>query len=93
MTYSAGPFGGVRNLVNLRGILAELGAAASPSTLPVSRVGKSFDEEGNALDSTYEDRIGKFLDEYEWYAAALRAARAKGRPGDDAPLQQGLCRG
>ena len=93
VTYSAGPFGGVRNLVNLRGILAELGTAAIPSTLPVSRVGKSFDEEGHALESGYEDRVGSFLDEYEWYACALQAAREKGRPGDAAPLQQGLCRG
>ncbi|MEO1204094.1 MAG: NAD(P)H-dependent oxidoreductase, partial [Pseudomonadota bacterium] len=50
VTYSAGPFGGVRALVNLRGIMAELGSPAIPSSFPVSAVGQSFDAVGNAID-------------------------------------------
>lgn len=75
VTYSAGPFGGVRGLVNLRGILAELGTPSIPSAFPVSQVHKAFDDDGNAVDEAYDKRIGRFLDEFEWYALAMRAAR------------------
>jgi NAD(P)H-dependent FMN reductase len=76
VTYSAGPFGGVRGLVNMRGILAELGTPSIPSSFPISQVQNAFDENGLALDEKYDKRIGRFLDEYEWYAKALRNARA-----------------
>ena len=76
VTYSAGPFGGVRALITLRAILAELGASAIPSAFPISRVGNAFDDEGEALDQDYPRRVGKFLDEFEWYTRALRRARA-----------------
>lgn len=93
VTYSAGPFGGVRALVNLRGILAELGTPSIPSAFPVSHIGKSFDDSGNALEKAYDERITKFLDEYEWYAIALRHAR-DGQQCDQAlPTQQQICRG
>jgi len=92
VTYSAGPFGGVRNLVNMRGILAELGTPAIPSAFPIMKVQSAFDDEGNALDSNYDTFIVRFLDEYEWYAAALKAARENNRCEDDVPVQQALCR-
>jgi NAD(P)H-dependent FMN reductase len=75
VTYSAGPFGGVRALINLRGIMAELGTPSIPSTFPISQVHKAFDDDGVALDQKYDDRVGRFLDEYEWYANAFRKAR------------------
>ena len=93
VTYSAGPFGGVRALVNLRAILAELGTPSIPSAFPVSRVGRSFDDEGNALDDSYDQRIVKFLDEYEWYAHALKKARLAEACESDVPTQQSMCRG
>jgi NAD(P)H-dependent FMN reductase len=92
VTYSAGPFGGVRNLVNLRGILAELGTPAIPSAFPVMKVQAAFDDEGNALDANYDKFVVRFLDEYEWYANALKAARAGDACADDVPVQQALCR-
>ncbi|MDX1499939.1 MAG: NAD(P)H-dependent oxidoreductase [Woeseiaceae bacterium] len=93
VTYSAGPFGGLRGLINMRAILAELGSPSIPSVFPVSKVGRSFDEDGNAVDTAYEGRVGKFLDEYEWYARALKAERERGACGEDSPGQQLLCRG
>lgn len=93
VTYSAGPFGGVRALVNLRAILAELGTPSIPSAFPVSRVGSAFDEDGNALDESYDKRIAKFLDEYEWYARALKHARQHEHCDQHIPTQQTLCRG
>jgi len=56
-------------------------------------IGKAFDDEGNALDKAYDQRIGKFLDEFEWYANALKIARGQEYLGNDAPTQQTLCRG
>jgi len=64
VTYSAGPFGGVRALVNLRAILAELGTPSIPSAFPVSRVSDAFDADGNPLVPAYEERVVKFLDEF-----------------------------
>ena len=92
VTYSAGPFAGVRGLVNMRGILAELGSPAIPSAFAVSQVYKAFDDHGNALDDAYERRVGNFLDEYEWYARALKRER-EGGCAEDIPSQQQLCRG
>ncbi len=93
VTYSAGPFGGVRALVNLRAILAELGTPSIPSAFPVSQVQNAFDEDGVATERAYDDRVVKFLDEFEWYANAMKRARDRDVCDADMPMQQGLCRG
>jgi NAD(P)H-dependent FMN reductase len=93
VTYSAGPYGGVRALVNLRGILAELGTPSIPSAFPISQIHNAFDDEGNAADKAFDERVVKFLDEYEWYANALKHARQHEHYCDNAPMQQELCRG
>jgi len=93
VTYSAGPFGGVRALVNLRGILAELGTPSIPSAFPISHIHNAFDDDGNAADKAYDELIVKFLDEYEWYAKALKHARDFERCSDAIPMQQQMCRG
>lgn len=78
--YSAGPFGGVRAAVQLRAMLCELGMPSIPSLLPVSAVQDAFDDEGRPKDEAYHRRAGRFLDELEWYANALKAARKAGVP-------------
>ena len=93
VTYSAGPFGGVRALITLRAILAELGSPSIPSIFPISQVQNAFDDEGNALVEAYERRIGKFLDELEWYGNALKHARHQDKCAQFSPMQQGMCRG
>jgi NAD(P)H-dependent FMN reductase len=80
--YSAGPFGGVRAAVHLRAVLAELGTVTIPSLFPMSQIGSSFDEDGTPTDDAYDRRVGRFLDELEWYAEALAARRASGVPYD-----------
>ncbi len=83
VTYSAGPFAGLRGLANLRAILGELGTPSIPTVFPVSQVQKAFDADGAALDAAYDDRVVRFLDEFEWYSRALRAQREiapAGRP-------------
>ncbi|MCH8135870.1 MAG: NAD(P)H-dependent oxidoreductase [Proteobacteria bacterium] len=93
VTYSAGPFGGVRALINLRAILAELGTPSIPSAFPISQVQNAFEADGRPLDAAYDKRITKFLDEFEWYANALRQARDQGIASDSSPVQQQMCRG
>ena len=48
--------------------------------LEVAGLGKAFEPDGTPLDDAYERRAGRFLTEYEWYANALKEARAKGLP-------------
>ena len=92
VTYSAGPFGGVRALINLRAILAELGTPSIPSAFPVSQVGSVFDDDGNPLVQAYDERIVRFLDEFEWYANALKNGRSQQRTDNGIPIQQQMCR-
>ncbi len=93
VTYSAGPFGGVRALITLRAILAELGTPSIPSAFPVSQVQNAFDDDGNPQDDVYNRRIKGFLDEFEWYARALKCARDVEACSQVIPTQQELCRG
>ena len=93
VTYSAGPFGGVRALVNLRATVAELGMPSIPSAFPISQIQDAFDDDGSALDEAYNERVVKFLDEYEWYANALKHARQRETLGQNLPTQQSICRG
>ncbi len=77
-SYSMGPFGGVRAAIQLREVAAELQMPSIPMVFAMPAVQGLFDEKGNALDKAQEERIGKFIDELEWYANALKAAREKG---------------
>ncbi len=79
--YSAGPWGGVRAAFALRAMLAELGMSSIPSIFPVAKVQDAFREDGTPVDPGLDKRVGKFLDELEWYACALTAAREKGQAG------------
>jgi len=80
VTYSGGPFGGVRAAVHLRAIMGELGTVSIPTMFPISAVQSTFDDNGNALDKVYDERINGFLDQFEWYLGALKEARKKGTP-------------
>jgi NAD(P)H-dependent FMN reductase len=73
--YSAGAFGGVRAAIALRAMLGELGMPSIPSIFPIPKVQDAFREDGSPIEEGYERRIVKFLDELEWYARALKAAR------------------
>jgi NAD(P)H-dependent FMN reductase len=65
-------FGGVNAVQQLRLIFAELGASSIPSSFVVPKVHKVFDQNANLLDDTYDKRIIKFLEEFEWYIEALK---------------------
>jgi NAD(P)H-dependent FMN reductase len=78
--YSGGSFGGVRAAMQLRATLAELGMPSISSIFPAPRVQDAFADDGTPADPGYERRVGRFLGELEWYAQALKEARAKGLP-------------
>jgi hypothetical protein len=65
--------------VQLRAMLCELGTPSIPSLLPVPRVQEAFDD-GRPRDEAYRRRAARLLDELEWYANALKAARQAGVP-------------
>ncbi|MGH1575259.1 NADPH-dependent FMN reductase [Methylobacterium sp. P31] len=78
--YSAGQFGGVRAAMPLRAMLAEMGMPSIPSLLPIPRLQKAIDPEGTPAEPWLDKAAGRFLDELEWYAEALRDRRQGGTP-------------
>ncbi len=78
--YSAGAFGGVRAAMQLRATLAELGMPSIPSIQPMPKVQDQFDDDGTPRDPAHVRRVARFLDEFEWYATALKQARTAGVP-------------
>jgi NAD(P)H-dependent FMN reductase len=78
VTVSAGGFGGINCLAQLRLVLLAMGAAPIPASLPVSRVTTSFTDEGPA-DDGFADRARNFIDEVVWWTSAA-AAKKKQEP-------------
>ncbi len=78
--YSAGQYGGVRAAMALRATLAELGMSAIPGECAIPRIGKALSEDGVALDEHTTRVLDRFLDEFFWYARALKRERLDGTP-------------
>ena len=78
--YSAGQFGGVRAAMQLRMTLAELGMPSVPSLFPIPRIGQALDEAGTPQADWIGKSLGRFLDEFDWYARALKRQREGGTP-------------
>lgn len=82
VTYSSGGFAGVRAKIALRSKLAVLGMSSIPATYSQPFIGDSFSEDGTPTEPEQTNKFaGGFLDQFDWYMAALAAARAKGLPG------------
>ena len=80
VSYSVGGFGGNIAGNHLRQVFAELGAPSISSSFPISRVQKVFDENGKLLEPNYNQRVSRFLDEFDWYIEAFKNQREKGTP-------------
>jgi NAD(P)H-dependent FMN reductase len=78
--YSAGSFGGVRAAMQLRVMLAEMGMSSIPSILPFPKPQEVLDADGRQTGDRPGKSAGRFFDELEWYAGALRVARSAGKP-------------
>lgn len=80
VSYSAGRFGGVRAAVTLRTVLAEMGMSSVPSVLSIPSIHSALSEDGVAGEAWIDQAAARLLDEFEWYAEALAARRARGVP-------------
>lgn len=71
-----GVSGGLRALDSLRQTVSGLGAITVPQHVPVPHVAKAFGKDGPLAErQEWAKRIDSFLDQVEWYAKALKAAR------------------
>jgi NAD(P)H-dependent FMN reductase len=78
--YSQGQFGGVRAAMQLRMTLAELGMPSIPSLMPIPRIQHALSAHGKPTADWVEGSLNRFLDEFFWYARALKRERAGGTP-------------
>jgi NAD(P)H-dependent FMN reductase len=78
--YSSGQFGGVRAAMQLRMTLGELGMPSIPTLLPIPRIAQALDEAGRPQQDWLAPALKDFLDEFVWYARALKQGRANGTP-------------
>ena len=84
-TYSAGVWGGARCGVALRPYLSELGCLPVSATFQLSQAWRNgtFDENGQLdPDSMAAKSAIKMLEQVEWHARAMRAAREREAKGD-----------
>ena len=77
VTVSAGGFGGLTCLAQLRLVAIGMGAFPIPESMPVSHVRNSFKEDGTPNDPVYEKRAATFLDEVLWFTEAIADRKAK----------------
>lgn len=80
VTVSAGQFGGVNALAQLRQVVLALGAYPLPVGLPVIRVRDNFADDGTPKDSIYEKSAQAFIAELLWLTEAVTAQKAKDLP-------------
>jgi NAD(P)H-dependent FMN reductase len=80
VSYSQGSFGGVRAAMQLRMTLAELGMSSVPSLMPIPSIQNALSDDGVPAHEWLTKSLARFLDEFEWYARALKAERDKGVP-------------
>jgi NAD(P)H-dependent FMN reductase len=71
VTVSAGGFGGINCLAQLRLVLLAMGAVPIPASLPISRVKQVFSDEG-PNDQDVARRAERFIDELTWWTEAAK---------------------
>lgn len=75
VSYSDGPFGGVRASEALRIVISTLQGVSIPTGLLYPRVQDAITEQGALVSAEGQGRIDRFVAELVWYAQALRNAR------------------
>jgi NAD(P)H-dependent FMN reductase len=80
VSYSQGSFGGINAAQQLRLVFAEIGAPSIPSSFSIPRVHTVFSNDGKLLDQSYDKRVVRFFEEFEWYIEALEKQRKMGVP-------------
>jgi NAD(P)H-dependent FMN reductase len=74
-TVSAGGFGGLQCLLQLRMAVFALGGVPIPESILISRVQDRFDEGGGLHNGSKAFETDRFLEELHFYALALKEAR------------------
>jgi NAD(P)H-dependent FMN reductase len=77
VTVSAGGFGGISCLAQLRLVTLALGAVPIPESLAVSKVRESFKDDGTPADSSFDKRAQGFIDEMLWWTEAVVAQKSR----------------
>ena len=72
VTVSAGGFGGISCLAQLRLVTLGMGGFPIPESFAVSKVQDSFDEEGNPKNPSLDKRAKDFIDEVLWFTEAIQ---------------------
>jgi len=72
VSYSNGPWGGTRATEQLKLISIGVRALPLPSTVHIPSIQKTFDEQGNLLNTSLEGSVGRMLDELLMIAGKLR---------------------
>jgi len=72
---SAGSFGGVRAVEQLRLVAIEYHMVPLREAVYFTNIMKLFDENGNITDSSFEERLPAFFDELLWFAKVLKHGR------------------
>jgi len=70
-TVSAGGFGGIQCMSQLRQLILALGGSPVPEGLPISNVGEYFSNREPLLNNSLLEKTRHFLDELLWYTEAL----------------------
>ena len=70
-TVSAGGFGGLNCLAQLRLVCLALGGIPMSEKFPVSKVQEAFDDQGVPRDPTLKEKLRPLLDELLWYTEAV----------------------
>lgn len=75
VTYSGGPWGGVRATQHLRQIAIELQMAPIRNGIHIPTVWQQFDETGALKDAHTAQLVPTFFDQLMWWTNALKTAR------------------
>lgn len=75
---SAGNFGGLYCLLQLRILALGLGGFPTPAALPISTVQNSFDDAGAPLTDRYNKGAAKFVADMVWFTEAIVRQKAQG---------------
>ena len=70
----------MRAAIQAKIFLGELGMVTTKTMFGVPSIHSAFDQDGKPKDESMPGKMKRFLDELEWYANALKDARAKGVP-------------
>jgi NAD(P)H-dependent FMN reductase len=80
VSYPPGSYGGINATQQLWLVFAKLGAPSISSSFSIPRMHIVFNNDGKLIDESYDNRVVRFFEEFEWYIEALEKQRKIGVP-------------